>query len=340
MSFRTPHIPSIRRPPRNRSAARRTTREPAAAAASGVNQASTHTSVKYFHWRSLKCAWRPFAEKSLSHWTTTMVIALALTIYGTFSLLLVNANTALSKWEENNLITLFMQRSADRNQLIEVGKAIKNHPGVMDLVIISPSKAMERLKNMMGEEAGLLDELDENPLPYSMEFKIAGQTHAQSMELAKKIGTLPAVEAVSYDHQWADRLASLVQTIRYIGNILSFMLLATVALIASNTIKLTIIARRDEIEIMRFMGADDSFIKMPFIYEGLLQGLLGSGGALILTGLLYFGARDAVFKLGQAFGAFLQLEFLPISQLGLLIFLGAALGLSGALISLSRFLDV
>lgn len=344
MMFRIPNLFSARRNASNRLAARRTNRETASivqTVKSPTTQTQEYTpSAKYFHLRSLKCAWRPFANKSLSHWTTIIVIALSLTIYGTFTLLLVNANTALDKWEDDNLVTLFMSRTADRNQLISVGKTIKNHANISDLVIISPKEALQRLKTMMGEEAELLDELEENPLPYSMEFKLLGQDRAQVAAIAKKIGALPGVETISYDHQWADRLASLVMAIRYIGNILSFLLLAAVALIVSNTIKLTIIARRDEVEIMRFMGASDLFIKMPFIYEGLLQGLLGAVGALILTGLLYLSVQDVLLELGRTFGILLQLEFLPVSQLGLLVFLGAALGLSGAFISLSRFLDV
>ncbi|MBF0427450.1 MAG: ABC transporter permease [Magnetococcales bacterium] len=341
------HIPNILRGRRNvgnRPPSRRSSQETNSlsnTASLPFAQAEGHVmATQYFHLRALKCAWRPFADKSLSHWTTTIVIALALTIYGTFSLLLVNANTALNKWEENNLVTVFMQRSVDRDQLVQIGRTIKGYSGVSDLVIIPPKDAITRLKGMMGEEAALLDELEENPLPFSMEFKMVGQDRAQYTAFAKKIGALAGVESVSYDHQWADRLTALVRAIRYIGNILSFLLLAAVALIVSNTIKLTIIARRDEMEIMRFMGADDAFIKTPFVYEGLLQGLLGAAIALLLTGLLYFGARDAIAELGRSLGTMLQLEFLPFSQLGLLVVLGATLGLSGAFISLSRFLDV
>ncbi|MBF0190983.1 MAG: ABC transporter permease [Magnetococcales bacterium] len=292
-----------------------------------------------FHVRALRRAWQPFADKSLSHWTTTVVIALALTIYGTFSLLLVNANTALSRWEDENLVTVFMQRTVEREQLVQVGKVIKSHAGVTDLTIIAPKEAVVRLKRMMGDESALLDELEENPLPYSLEFRMARQDRSLASNLAKEIGAMPGVESVSYDQQWAERLAAVIDTMRYVGNVMSFLLLAVVALIVSNTIKLTIIARRDEVEIMRFLGADDLFIKAPFVYEGLLQGLLGAAGALLLTGMLYFGALGAVLELGRAFGIALQLAFLPWTQLGVLVFLGAALGLVGAFLSLSRFLD-
>ncbi|MBF0628801.1 MAG: ABC transporter permease [Magnetococcales bacterium] len=297
------------------------------------------TVTRNFHARALQRAWRPFADKSLSHWTTTIVIALALTIHGTFALLLVNANSALSQWEDENLVTVFMQRAVEREQLLQVGKAIKGHPGVTDLTIIAPKEAAARLKTMMGDESRLLDELDENPLPYSMEFRLARQDRDRATALAREIGAMPGVESVSYDHQWAQRLAEVIDAIRYLGNVMSFLLLAAVALIVSNTIKLTIIARRDEVEIMRFLGADDAFIRAPFLYEGLLQGMLGAAGALLMTGLLHVGARDVLLKLGQTFGLTLQLSFLPLTQLAVLVLLGALLGLAGAVFSVTRFLE-
>ncbi len=293
-----------------------------------------------FHARSFRHAWKPFAERSLSHWTTTLVIALALTIYGTFSLLLVNAEAVLNRWESGNLVTVFMQRSVDRNMLMGVGKAIKGRAGVTHLTYVSPKEALIRLKGMMGEEAKLLDELEENPLPYSLEFRVTGHNREQVRALAKEVGTFPGVETVSYDQQWADRLEAVVGLFRYVGNFFSLLLLAAVALIVSNTIKLTIIARRDEMEIMRFLGADDAFIKTPFLYEGALQGLLGASGAVVLTGLLYLGAHGVIGELNRSFGIMLSVEFLSIWQVILLVLVGAALGVAGALLSLARFLEV
>lgn len=332
MIFRLPDAFSARRVASNRF-----TRKPNKPSATQTE--GNPIIAKNFHLRSLKRAWRPFAERSLAHWTTTSIIAITLAIYGAFSLLLVNSNKILNTWDDDNLMTVFMQRSAERNHLILVGKTIKSSAGTSQLTVVSPADALKRLKTMMGNDAGLLAELDENPLPYSIEFKLSGEDPTQAATMAREIGALPGVETVTYDRQWADRLASVISAIRYTGNILSFLLLGAVTLVVSNTIKLTIIARRDEMEIMRFMGADDVFIKTPFIYEGVLQGVIGATGALILTGLLYLSAKEPILNLLHPFGTLFQLEFLPITQLGLLLVIGASLGLSGAFISVSRFLD-
>ncbi|GAB0055762.1 Cell division transport system permease protein [Candidatus Magnetaquicoccaceae bacterium FCR-1] len=296
--------------------------------------------ARIFHARAMKQAWRPFAERSLSHWTTSLVIALALTIHGLFSLLLVNANLALTHWEDDNLVTVFMRRGVEREQLIQVGKLIKGHPGVAEMTIIPPKEAVTRLKTMLGDEGALLDELDENPLPYSLEFRMVRSVPAQTESLAKEIGAMPGVESISHDQQWAERLAALIRAIRFLGNAISLLLLLAVGLIVSNTIKLTIIARRDEMEIMRFLGADDAFIRAPFIYEGLLQGILGACGALLFTSALHLGARGAILEIGQSFGMTVQWAFLPWTQLLLIVLIGAILGLAGAILSVSRFLDV
>ena len=332
---------------KGRAAARRTGRAATRRVRGVPTPAAEGTTVnRGFHLRALARAWRQFHEGSLSHWTTTTVIALSLTIYGAFALLMANANTALEQWKGDSLITVFMEGSASMNQVAAVRDTIAGQNGVASLRVVSPVEAMGRLKTMLGGEAGLLDNLDENPLPTSIEFRLAsgGGAHdenlAQAEKLAHTLGGWPGVEAVSYDYQWARRLGKVVRMVRYTGLVLSFLLLSAVALIISNTIKLTIIARRDEVEVMRFMGATDAFIKTPFIYEGILQGLLGAVGALILTILLYLGAREATLELGHAFGVLLQLHYLPISQWLVILGLGVALGLAGALLSLSRFLEV
>ena len=293
-----------------------------------------------FHQRALARAWRQFQGGSLSHWVTTSVIALSLTIYGTFALLLTNANTALEQWEGDHLITVFMERTASATQLAAVQEMITNVPGITGLKVITPAEAMGRLKVMLGSEAGLLDDLEENPLPSSIEFQLLRGKAESSRVLAHELGGWPGIEAVSYDYQWADRLAAVVKVVRYAGMVISFLLLSAVAMIISNTIKLTIIARRDEVEVMRFMGATDAFIKIPFIYEGILQGLLGALGALVFTSLLYFGAQEVVLDLGRVFGVHLPLHFLPFLQLMVILTFGVVLGLAGALLSLSRFLEM
>ncbi|MGN7614156.1 permease-like cell division protein FtsX [Magnetococcales bacterium HHB-1] len=303
-----------------------------------------------FHIRALNRAWNQFHDGSLSHWVTTTIIAISLTIYGAFSLLLSNAQILVNQWEKDNVVTLFFAFDVSAPQREHTLRKLDKISIISDVALITPEEARKRMKQMLGTEAGILDELDENPLPYSVEFSLEKKTfktpeamekYQQSLrKLAEKITAWPEVESVSFDHQWADKITAIIRVFRYAGTTISMLLLAAVALIISNTIKLTIIARREEVEVMRFMGATNRFIKTPFIYEGILQGLLGAFLALGFISLLHAGAREAFLELGYAFGLQLNLHFLPWDKWLILPGLGMFLGLSGAMLSVSRFLKV
>ncbi|MBF0155100.1 MAG: ABC transporter permease [Magnetococcales bacterium] len=295
-----------------------------------------------FHGRALRRAWRLFHEGSLAHWTTATIIAISLTIFGTLTLLLTNADTLLSRWQGDNLVTVFTRSGVTAAPVSHMHDRLAGNTLVdpVTLRIITPDVAIARLKKMLDTEAGLLDQLEDNPLPFTLEFKLKHNNFQHTSQVAQEILTWPGVESVSYDRQWADRMAAVIRTVRYLGNILSLLLLSAVALIVSNTIKLTIIARREEIEVMRFMGATGGFIKAPFIYEGVLQGILGAIAAIGLTGLLHLGAERVVKDLGASFGFHLDFHFLPLPHLALILAIGMGLGLIGALLSLSRFLKV
>nr|CRH07483.1 Cell division protein FtsX [Candidatus Magnetococcus massalia] len=293
-----------------------------------------------FHQRAMRQAWRQFRTGSMVHWTTIVVIALALTIYGVFALLLNNASLILEQWRGDNLIAVFMDVHATQNQLDYVHGQLSAHPGITELNHVSPNQALTRMKALLGTEAGLLSGLEENPLPYSLEFTLQPGYEQQSSQIAQAATNWPGVDAVTYNRQWVERLDAVLQAVRLGGNALSFLLLVAVAFIISNTLKLTIVARRDEIEVMRFVGATDAFIKTPFIYEGILQGILGALASMLMIFLFYFIAAQAISDFGHSFGFTLVLVPLPWYQMLFIITMGIFLGIMGALLSTIRFLKI
>ncbi|ABK46092.1 cell division protein FtsX [Magnetococcus marinus MC-1] len=292
-----------------------------------------------FHHRAIRQAIGQFRSGSMAHWTTIVVIALSLTIYGAFALLVTNANMVLEQWRGDNMIALFLSVHANQNQMDNVYQQLAQYPGVIELNAVSPSTALTRMKALLGTEAGLLNGLDENPLPYSLEFKLAPGHEHKTKELAQQATGWDGVDAVTYNRQWVERLDLVVRSVRMGGNVLSFLLLTAVAFIISNTLKLTIVARKDEIEVMRFIGATDGFIKAPFVYEGIIQGILGAVGALLLLVLFHQLAAHAIHDLGSSFGFTLILVPLPLSQSALILAIGIMLGLIGAILSTMRFLS-
>lgn len=294
-----------------------------------------------FHRRALRRAWRQFQEGSLSHWITTLIIALSLTIYGSLALILGNAEATLDAWRGESRITIFLKKEADAEVATRLQEELASRNGVVGLRVVTPADAIGRLREMLGSEGGLLDGLEANPLPYSLEMQLDGVDHAATaLALADDMGMRAEVEAVSYDRQWMERLAAVLGTLRYTGMALSALLLVAVALIVSNTIKLTIIARREEVEVMRFMGATDAFIKTPFVYEGVIQGGLGGILAVGLVEMFHLGGVRLLEELGDSFGFTMQLQALPWEQAAFILVLALLLGVVGALISVSRFLQV
>lgn len=293
-----------------------------------------------FHLRAMVRAWRRFQEGSLSHWTTTVIIALSLTIFGSFALLLTNVEAVMAKWRIDNTLTIFLDRHVKKDDIQTIRRKLNEIPGIAAIDETDPTNAMLRLKKMIGQEAAFLDDLDENPLPYTMEILLVEEDIARAATIATNIQTWRGVESVVYDRKWLERLSAIMHSMRRLGFIFSGLLLVAVALIISNTIKLTIIARRDEVEVMRFMGATDGFIKIPFLYEGILQGLLGALLAVLLMGLLNLSAHPVLTELETSFGFQLHWHFLPIIHLVGLVFLGILLGLSGSLLAVTRFLEV
>jgi cell division transport system permease protein len=295
-----------------------------------------------FHRRALRQAWQHLRGNAVAHATTISVIILAMTIYSVFALLVTNAERLLVNWQGDYHMILFSKKDTAPRQIAGLRDRLMNHTMIESgsVVTVSPDAAMQRLKEMIGNEAALLGELEGNPLPYMFEFRLKPDSDDQIQQVAQEIAAWPDVDGVSHDRQWAQRLDSIVHVFQYAGHTFAFLLLAMVGLIIANTIKLTVSARRDEIDAMRLMGATSGFIKAPFVYEGMIEGFVGALCAVGVTGLIYLGSVEGINTLGQAFGISVSMKFLSVSRVVFLVTVGAFLGVTGALLSLSRFLRV
>src|SRR5204862_8052707 len=141
--------------------------------------------------------------------------------------------------------------------------------------------ALRRLRVDLGDMAGALDGLAQNPLPPSLEITPRVSLPPATVRfLAAQMGTLPGVTEVDYGREWLDKLEALARGLRVFGAGALFTVLGAALLVVANTIRLAVYARRDEIEIMKLVGATDGYVRAPFLLEGALQGLLGAALAL------------------------------------------------------------
>jgi cell division transport system permease protein len=207
---------------------------------------------------------------------------------------------------------------------------------------VSRAEALKRFKNRLRGQETLLEGVRPEVLPTSFEISLK-RAHRDTQNVESFVTVLkriPGITEVQYGEEWVKRFNAFLNFMRRLGGLLGGFLVLAVIFIVSNTIKLTIYARRDEIEIMSLVGATAFFIKAPFLLEGLMQGL---AGAVIAIGMLL--AMYAGF-LHNA-GSFLTfnpvssgLGFLPLEYIGGIILAGGMLGFIGSLTSLKRFVNV
>ena len=287
-----------------------------------------------------------FLRKALGNiWTnpflslvTLSTIAISMLILGLFSLIYLNVQQSLHQMGGELQITAYLQETISSEQAKVLRSKVADWPEVERITYISKELALARFRSQLREYAGILEGLKENPLPASLEVTLMPQygRSGNIKELSTRLGRLPGVAEVQYGRKWMAKLRVFVEVMKLAGITVGGLLLIATIFVISNTIKLTFYSRREELEIMRLVGATDFFIKAPFLIEGLLHGL---GGALLAVGglslliLFLFSHLDLPLRLAVVAGS-LHTGQLVAGFLGL----GLLLGVLGSMVSLRRFL--
>jgi cell division transport system permease protein len=288
----------------------------------------------YFLRKALENIWtNPFLSL-----VTLSTIAISMLILGLFSLIYLNVQQSLHQMGGELQITAYLQETISPEQAEMLRSKVADWPEVEGITYISKKQALARFRSQLREYAGILEGLKENPLPASLELTLMPQygRSGNIKELSTRLGRLPGVAEVQYGRKWMAKLRVFVEVMKLVGITVGGLLLIATIFVISNTIKLTFYSRREELEIMRLVGATDFFIKAPFLIEGLLHGL---GGALLAAGglslliLFLFSHLDLPLRLAVMAGS------LPMGQLvGGFLGLGLLLGVLGSMVSLRRFL--
>ena len=292
------------------------------------------STAEYFITESLNSIRR----NGLMSLASLMTVALSLLILGVFIILVMNLNHMASVLESQVQVTVYLQDTLKEVEVREIGTRITKLPGVTRVNFIAKEEAMNRFKQRLGEQQGLLAELGEaNPLPNSFEVKLDRPERVKPVALA--IAQLKGVEAARYGQEVVEQLFNLTRMVRTFGVVLILFLGLAALFIIVNTIRLTVFARRREIGIMKYVGATDWFIRWPFIIEGVLLGFLGACIAVLPLTQFYSMLTGQVYE---------SLAFLPLLPkypfMGYVnIFLlcaGIGIGALGSVISVKKFLKV
>lgn len=276
--------------------------------------------------------WMSFASMSS--------VAITLFILGVFLLMAMNVNHYADVVEKQVEIRVFLKKDIDSDQTEKVGEKIQALPQVESVTFISKEEGLVKFKESFGEKAYWFEGLDkENPL--SDEFVVKTKDPRDTSAMGEQIKNFPFVESVNYGKGMIEKLFSITKVVRNVGVAFIVGLAFTAMFLIANTIKLTIVARRREIEIMKLVGATNAFIRWPFFVEGLLMGMLG---AIVPIVLLLLGYQYLI-RFVQVDLSLYFLELLPLDPLawqisGLLIGIGAFIGVWGSMMSVHRFLKI
>lgn len=283
-------------------------------------------------------ALRGLRANSLVNLLAIGTITMAMLILGFFLLLFTNLQTAMNTVRDRLEISVYLRDGITGPERDYLGTRLRSEPGVTKVSYLSKEQALELFKKQLAGQDALLADLGENPLPESFEVGVdLREDGAERLALmAKRFAALPGVEDVSYGTEGAKALSGLLAVLKYGGGAVAVLLSVSIVFIISNAVRLALYSRREEIELMQWIGATRGFIRGPFLMEGMLAGVIGTSLAVgVLMGLFHgLPLEAAVFVAGPK-----GLDFLPLPVVGYMLVAGGLLGLVGAAVSVERFLE-
>ena len=271
-----------------------------------------------------------------------LTMAVALATVATFFLVVVNIEHLAQRWSKEIQVIAYLEKALPQREIAETVNKLNQIPEVATVGYVSPEEAMQRFRSRLGEDASLLEGISRDLLPASFELGLHAEfRHQKGIEkVLKQIENIINIEDLRYGQSWLERFNSFVDMLRFVGMVLGGFLLFAALFIVSNTIKLTLYARRDELEIMALVGATMRFIKVPFLLEGAIQGILGGLLSLVFLSVVFKFVIERSLLSFWLTPVDFKLLFLSGNQQFALVTAGMILGLLGSLTSLRKFVRI
>lgn len=287
-------------------------------------------------------AWSNLMNNKLVTALTVCTITLALLIISLFVLFYVNLEGTVEQWSRKVVVTVYYDNELSSQDMMLLKGRILALSGTDSVKYVSKDEALKKFRSRLKGQETLLEGVTAEVLPASMEISLKRQFRSPDAVTAfvSSLKRIQGIGEVQYGEEWVQKFFTFFQFLRMLGLLIGTFLLLAVLFIVSNTIKLTIMARRDELEILGLVGATPFFIKAPFLIEGMLQGATGAILAILfLSGGYFFFMSNAVnflsFNPNEA-----GLVFLSPVQLVSLLAGGTFLGFIGSIASLKKFITI
>lgn len=277
---------------------------------------------------SFEEAWISLLRSGRSALVSIGTIAIAFATLGGFLLVSVNVQQLLNQWLQSAEMSVYLHddiTDADRSSLEQF---LKSNAAVAEVEYVSRDRALERFRSDFPELSDVTSGLGENPFPSAIEVRLKSDTagDAEADALSRDVAGKAGVSDVRYDRRWLQRLIRAVTTARLAGALAASILMLGAAFTVAAVVRLSLYARRDELEIMQLVGAPISYIRGPAIVEGLFLGGIGAVVALIVISILYSAAvRWLGADLAGLVGAG-QLRFLGVLEIATMLVGGVGVG--------------
>jgi cell division transport system permease protein len=271
---------------------------------------------------------------------TIVTISFLVLMVASLILFLENADRFMEDWRKDIPIMAYLTPDIPDETIDRLLNKIKNVEGVKEVRFISSQQALDILKEHLDNQGSILDNLEGNPLPDAIEI-ITGDGSSdnalnfQQVEaLAAEIKSISEVDQVEYGQEWLERFYSIFDLFRLIGFVIGGIFVVAAVFIIANTIRLVIYTRRDELQIMRLVGAYERFIKIPFYLQGIIQ---AGVGAIIGLTILLVGYKYLVSSIEKGF-LMIDVYFLSLKTCMIIVVATMLLGMLGCFVSLLQFL--
>lgn len=267
-------------------------------------------------------------------------ITTALSILGLFLFVYINLNSVLSFWNDQVQLIVYLDDEISSGEKKQLEKLFSSNSKVDSFDFVSRDKAWENFQSMFSEKASFLKSIGFNPLPasYNLKIKSSSERLKSIQSLAKKLNREDGVESVEYGEEWINRFEAFMVLMRVFLLALGILLCLGAVLIIANTVKLSVLSRKSEIELMLLTGATPGFIKIPFFLEGVFHGVLGALISLSLMKGIHLYLVSRFQGSIETFGRGMDFQFIPPPFVMVIILTSILMGWLGSYLSLQQFL--
>ncbi len=279
----------------------------------------------------MKLVRQPFASLMIA-----LVIAITLALPASLNLVVRNVAAISGGWEEALDFSVFLDRSLTLSEAEGLSRLIEQRADVASVTLVSSQDALAEFREQSGFGAAL-DKLSENPLPHTLVVRPSAANTTETIELLREeLSNIPETDLVQIDTQWVQRFKAILEIVEQSILIGAVLLGLAIIVIIGNTIRLDIQNRREEIEVVKLIGASDAFVRRPFLWSGFWFGLFG---AVLAIALVQYGVtllRPDVERLAGLYQGNLVVLSLEMREIGAMLGVGVALGLVGSWLAAAR----